>query len=67
MHAWALVSRSLAFLIVLTEFMSEDHDRDGQPPTCVSRHAHAPPGAWHGMAWQEILLIQLSYEMMPAG
>ena len=62
MRAWALVSRSLAFLIVLTECMFADHDRDGQLPTCVSRHTHAPPGAW-----QEILLIQLSYEMIPAG
>ena len=61
MRAWALVSRSLAFLIVLAECMFADHGRDGQLPTCVSRHTHAPPGAW-----QEILLIQLSYEMIPA-
>ena len=46
MRAWALVSRSLAFLIVLTECMFADHIRDGQLPTCVSRHTHAPPGAW---------------------
>ena len=46
MHAWALVSRSLASLIVLTECMFADHNRDGQLPTCVSRHTHAPPGAW---------------------
>ena len=38
MRAWALVSRSLAFLIVLTECMFADHNRDGQLPTCVSRH-----------------------------
>ena len=37
---------SLALLIVLTECMFADHNHDGQLPTCVSRHTHAPPGAW---------------------
>ena len=46
MRAWALVSRSLAFLIVLTECMFADHNRDGQLPTCVSGHTHALPRAW---------------------